>query len=105
VTFDVPQVNAEVPDCTTPVQIRTSSTFAEDRGTRVYVNRRALYVPTGIPGSTGTWHISVFALDGTLRWSQRPSATAIENRYTFLHLLTGKVVRDVAYPVPRPSLQ
>jgi hypothetical protein len=148
-TFEVPQINAEVPFCPTTIQNRTSAGFFENRGVRVYVYTRALYPPSATLGSTGTWHISVYDLSGTLRWSrefrpaggagsdpddlgwfiqvgrsavgdllyrgarrdvirvwrQSSSPAAVQNRYTFLDLLTGQVVRDIVYEVTRPTLQ
>lgn len=51
-----------------PLTNRSSSTFAEYQGTRVYVYSRAFYPPT-IPGQ-GVWYIGVFSLDGTLLWDK-----------------------------------
>jgi hypothetical protein len=57
-------VNASTP----PLTNRSSSSFAEDKGTRVYVYTRAFYPPL-TPGA-GVWHISVFRLDGTRLWTK-----------------------------------
>lgn len=70
VTFDLPQINATVLSCPGAVQNRSGSAFAESGGTRVYVHTRALYAPGPALGSTGTWQITVFNVDGTLLWSR-----------------------------------
>lgn len=58
-------------DLATPrMQNRSSTALAESGRARVYVYTRALYAPGAALGTTGTWHISVFNVDGSLLWSR-----------------------------------
>jgi len=66
---------------------RSSTAFAEDKGTRVYVYSRAFYPPANPLG--GVWHISVFRLDGTLLWSldirpSDPSAPPVDRNWNII---------------------
>ena len=91
VTFEVPQINATVPACPTLMQNRSSTAFAESGRTRVYVYTRALYASGVAVGTAGTWHISVFNLDGTLLWSRdfRPAGGGDPDD-TGWQILTGR---------------
>ena len=127
---------------------RVSTATPVARGTRVYLYSRALVATTqGVPDYS-VWHISVYNLDGTLRWTREyrpgggPDANAddvnwfvvpslsvvgdvlgfgdeddviriyrqqlgptyFENRYTFLDVLTGNVIKDIRHTVERPVL-
>jgi hypothetical protein len=153
-TFEIPTISLNgidglcINDRTAPLTNRSSSAFAEDRGTRVYVYTRAFYPPSFPP--SGVWYIGVFDLDGTLLWDKAfrpypnppdpddllwnivPSRSAVGpllshgkskdviriyrtrffpspervlvNRYTYLDLLTGDVIKDVTYTVREPDL-
>lgn len=64
-----------------PPTNRSSSGFATDRRTRLYVYTRALYPPTSSLASV--WYLGVFGLDGTLLWDRtfRPLAAPASDDY------------------------
>lgn len=83
-TFEMPTISLSgltgqcVNLSTPPLTNRSSSSFAADKGTRVYVYSRAFYPPPSPLQSPalGVWHISVFRVDGSWLWTKefRPAS-------------------------------
>lgn len=148
VTIETPLVATTPGPLSCQVVNRASTATPVARGTRVYLYSRALVSTSGAVPDYSVWHLSVYDLDGTKRWTrefrpgggpdanpddvnwfvvpslsavgdmlgfgddddvirvyrQQGSQTQLVNRYTFLDVLTGAVIKDIQHSVERPVL-